>query len=115
MQILTYATRCIQMSDVHFSPYRPGIYGITCLVDNRVYVGQARKMGKRWASHRHHLNQGRKNYLEKAYVSPDPLYHSWNVHGPDMHKFSVLEPVDDIAALTERERYWIRKLNSMNA
>jgi group I intron endonuclease len=102
------------VTDVRFSPYRSGIYGIRCLVDNRVYVGQARNMGKRWASHRHELDRGRKSYSEKTYVSPDPLYHSWNVHGADMHRFCVLESVDEIAMLTERERYWIQKLNSMD-
>ena len=100
----------------HLQPafYGPGIYAITCIVDNRKYVGQSNKISKRWATHVHHMHNVRKYYLKKPYTSPDPLWHSWNVHGPEMHRFSVLEPVDDLAMLTARERYWIVKLNTID-
>jgi GIY-YIG catalytic domain len=81
----------------HMRPvfYRPGIYAITCIVDKRTYVGQSKNISKRWATHRHEMNAAREHFLVKPYTSLDILWHSWNVYGPDMHRFSVLEPVDE--------------------
>jgi hypothetical protein len=63
----------------------------------------------------HSSNEQRvKIFLEKPYTSSDPLWHSWNVHGPEMHDFSILEPVTDLAMLASRERYWIVKLNTLD-
>jgi group I intron endonuclease len=100
------------MNDVRPAFYRPGIYAITCIVDKRRYVGQSKNISKRWATHVHEMNNARKNFLENPYTSPDALWHSWNVHGPEMHQFSVLESVDDEAMLTARERYWIIELKT---
>jgi len=98
------------------SNYRPGIYKITCNVDGRVYVGKSVVIGKRWASHRqgvqeahdrHHRNPGPDNY-------PDSITNSLVRHGLAQHKFEVIEFVDDVERLNERERYWIDALGVMD-
>ena len=63
----------------HLRPvfYGPGIYAITCMVDNRKYIGQSKNISKRWASHIDYMNNARNNFLEKPYTSPDPL----SIHG----------------------------------
>jgi group I intron endonuclease len=106
--------KALTMSDLRPVFYGPGIYAITCAVDNKTYVGQSKNISKRWATHVHQMNEARKLFLVNPYTSPDLLWHSWNVHGPEMHQFSVLEPIDDPAKLTARERYWITTLNTLD-
>jgi hypothetical protein len=102
------------MNNVRPVFYGPGIYAIKCIVDERKYVGQSVNISKRWSTHIHEMNHARKHFLAKPYTSSDLLLNSWNVHGPDMHRFSVLEPVDDLTMLTARERYWIIKLRTLD-
>lgn len=53
----------------------PGIYRITRISDGKVYIGQARKVSQRFASHRRELDLGRhKNW---------PLQEAWNEDGPE--------------------------------
>jgi group I intron endonuclease len=110
----TTSLKALTMSEMRPAFYDSGIYAITCILDKRVYVGQSKNISKRWSTHAHQMNEARKIFLQKPYISPDILWHSWNVHGPEMHRFSILEPVDDPAMLSARERYWIIKLNTLD-
>ncbi|MBO0947258.1 GIY-YIG nuclease family protein [Fibrella forsythiae] len=72
----------------------PGIYRFTNKVNGKIYIGQAQNISIRYKSHRNSNGQG---YFQKA------LRH----HGIDSFNFEVLERVDDLSILTEREQYWL--------
>jgi group I intron endonuclease len=77
-----------------------GIYKITCKVNNVTYIGSTKtSFKKRWKKHKQRLNN---NYHENSY-----LQNSWNKHGKDNFIFEILEKVDNIDKINERESYWI--------
>ncbi len=64
----------------------PGIYRITRKSDGKVYVGQARKVSQRLASHRNQLDRGKHRN--------GPLQEAWNQDGPDGFIWElVAEPI----------------------
>ena len=75
-----------------------GIYKITNLVNNKVYIGQADNIYKRIEKH--------KNALIGNYHVNKHLQNSWNKYGADNFCFEILEECDS-KNLTEREQYWI--------
>lgn len=75
-----------------------GIYGIRCLANGRVYVGQSQNMKKRWRSHKRELLKGT-HYN-------DHLQNAWNKYGEDSFAFFVCEAVPQEEHLIEREIYW---------
>lgn len=81
-----------------------GIYAIRNLANDRVYVGHARNIPRRWKAHRHMLAKGRHH-------SPG-LQAAWVKYGEDLFLFEILEVVDDPAKLVEREQYWIDTLRA---
>lgn len=80
------------------------IYKIVNKINGKVYVGQTvRNAGKRWASHFH----------------KKPSHHSSLIHNA-LHKYGIIafwfEVIESAATkehLDLRERYWIKKLNSV--
>lgn len=78
---------------------RAAIYCITCLTNNRRYVGSSVNVAYRWREHRYHLNH-------RKHHSP-ALQHSWSKYGPDAFQFAILEVVSDPKTLIEREQHWI--------
>ena len=79
-----------------------GIYKITNIVNDKIYVGQSIAIKQRWSQHKAELRKNKHGncHLQKA----------WNKYGEEKFKFSVLEYLDtDISKdfLTEREQYWI--------
>ena len=80
-----------------------GIYAIICAVDNRVYVGQSRRIRGRWKDHVHYLRAGKGSpKLQKA----------WDTHGWQAFRFEVLEVVKDPMILQEREQFHIDRLGA---
>ena len=73
-----------------------GIYQIKNLKTDKVYIGSSKNIYKRWEQHKKSLNQNKHHspYLQR----------SWNKHGSDCFKFSIIEKVEDISLLLERER-----------
>ena len=80
-----------------------GIYKITCLVTDKVYVGSSTNIHIRWMNHRKQLRRGthRNNYLLRA----------WQKYGEESFEFTVLEEVEP-DQLSKREHYWIARLRS---
>lgn len=74
-----------------------GIYGIRCLANGRVYVGQSQNMESRWSGHRRELRQGT-HYN-------DHLQNAWNKYGADNFAFFICEEVSKEKRLTKREIY----------
>lgn len=77
---------------------RSGIYQIVNTVTGKRYVGSAVKIGLRWRQHRCEAGKGRHNRI---------FQNAWNKYGPDAFVFSIIEFVDDPAALLEREQHFI--------
>ena len=79
-----------------------GIYKITNILDNKIYIGSAGgKLGfkQRWTLHRNTLNNGKhKNrYLLSA----------WKKYGEKSFEFKIIEIVSDVKKLIEREQYYL--------
>lgn len=83
-----------------------GIYKITNLIDNKVYIGQSKNLKSRLGGHKsclkhnHHSNI----YLQRAY----------NKYGAENFKFEIIEECEE-DKLTEREQYWIDFYGGMNS
>lgn len=83
-----------------------GIYKITNLVNNKVYIGQSIDIENRWRQHIQKLNNNR--HINKH------LQSSWNKYTSKCFSFSVIcECTED--KLTEMEQYWIDMYGGINS
>lgn len=73
-----------------------GIYKITCLSNNKVYIGSSSNIEMRWHRHRSNLKLNKSN--------PN-LQNSFNKYGLQNIKFEVIEECD-ISVLIEREQHY---------
>ena len=83
-----------------------GIYKITCLNNNRVYIGETSCIPMRWISHKSDLKRplGKTNPL---------LQEDWDKYGESSFQFEVIEETKkDKDFLYERELYFIKKYHS---
>ena len=77
-----------------------GIYKITNLINQKVYIGQSRNIKERWKQHRY-------AYLELREKEKDyPLYRAMRKYGLENFSFEVIEECQ-IKDLDEKEIYWI--------
>lgn len=82
-----------------------GIYKIENLINHKIYVGQSRKIEKRWTNHKSSaFNQKEHNYKS-------PLYRAFRKYGIENFQFSILEECS-IEELNQKEIYWINFYNS---
>jgi group I intron endonuclease len=77
----------------------PGIYAIIHTASQRLYIGSATHYRKRWHHHQRHLRIG--DHTNSF------LQHAWNKYGEQAFEFRLIEPIDDVARLIEREQYWM--------
>jgi len=82
---------------------KSGIYKITCLVNNMIYVGQSKNVKKRLYDHKSHLKNNNSHNKH--------LQYTWNKYGKDNFIFEVIENCD-LHLLDEREEYWIQYYDS---
>lgn len=83
-----------------------GIYSITNILNNHVYVGMAQNIQHRWKQHKNnYLNENCKEY-NKA------LYKAFRKYGIVNFSFTVLEYCEK-EKLRSKELYWIEKLNAL--
>ena len=82
-----------------------GIYRITNLKNNKVYIGQAVDIEKRLEGHKRNL---RGNYHINKH-----LQNAWNKYGEENFKFEIIEECEE-DKLTEREQYWIDYYGGIN-
>ena len=75
-----------------------GIYKITNIQNNKVYIGQSTDVEDRIAHHRSSL---RHNKHENSH-----LQRSWNKYGEDSFVFEILDICEE-QALDDKERYYI--------
>ena len=83
-----------------------GIYKIINQINNKVYIGKAGNIERRWYEHRSDAKNPNKTYH---------LYQAMRKYGLDNFIFEIIEecpPDNDI--LSEREKYWINYYDSYN-
>lgn len=83
-----------------------GIYCIKNNVNGKVYIGSAKNISKRWMTHRSLLIKGKHHSIK--------LQRSWSKYGESAFSFDILEEVEDVLLLTEREQFWIDTTNSVD-
>lgn len=81
-----------------------GVYGIINTETGYPYVGGSVHILRRWSDHRARLRGNRSNQPK--------LQRSWNKYGENAFAFIILERVDDLSVLREREAYWIGALDA---
>lgn len=82
-----------------------GIYKVTNLINNKVYIGQSIHIETRWKSHQNDFN----NVNCSGYNTI--FYNAIRKYGIDNFIFEVQEECN-IAELDDKERYWIKFYNS---
>lgn len=80
-----------------------GIYKITCIKNNVVYIGQSKDIADRWSDH--------KKELRGQYHKNNHLQRAWNKYGEDCFEFKILEECD-LECLDKKEIFWIEELDT---
>ncbi len=86
--------------------YMIGIYIITSLRNQKVYIGQSKHIENRWEEHR--------TALQKNVHPNKHLQRAWNKYGEKNFIFSVLEECPE-NILDVREQYWIDYYGGINS
>ncbi len=73
-----------------------GIYKITCLSNNKVYIGSSSDIKYRWYRHRRNMQFGRGN---------KNMLNSYKKYGVNSFQFEILEECN-VSDLIKREIYW---------
>jgi hypothetical protein len=85
---------------------KPAIYKIVNTHNNKLYVGSC--VG-------HYVRKGQHYYrLRKGTHDNNHLQSAWNLYGEESFVFDIIEFVQDVHKLIEREQYWIDTLNVCN-
>lgn len=83
------------------------IYKITCIVNNKIYIGKTTKtIQQRFDSH---CKASQKPRTFTSY-----LYNAMNKYGVNNFTITLIENCNDEKTLNEREKFWIRKLKSQD-
>jgi len=80
-------------------PLKSGIYSITNTVNNKLYIGSAVDLTRRWNKHKRYLN---KNIHPNKYLQA-----SWNKHGEKNFQFKVLQYVENVKNIIAIEQSWL--------
>ncbi len=81
----------------------PGIYKITNLINNKIYIGSCVGFNQRKGQHKYRLRKGNHDNSH--------LQSSWNKYGEDAFIFELIEEVENLNNLLEREQHYIDTLN----
>lgn len=74
-----------------------GVYNITCLVNDKIYIGSSKNIYKRWKEHKYHLN---KNNHDNIFLQKD-----WNQYGEENFEFSILEECNESFRYQLEQKY----------
>lgn len=78
---------------------KSGIYKIRNVINGRIYIGSAVNLVVRIRHHKARLRAGDHRNVK--------LQRSFDKYGMDAFTFDVIERVDDVSKLIEREQFWI--------
>lgn len=90
---------------------KQGIYKITNLINNNCYIGQSTNIEARFKNHRErpfYPNNEKNQEYNKV------LYRAIRKYGLNNFHFEIIEEVENIEDLDEREIYWIKYYDSHN-
>lgn len=82
-----------------------GIYKITNLVNNKIYIGKSITVNYRWSKHLWCLR--RNCHINKH------LQSSFNKYGEENFSYNIIEECESVN-LNDREKYWVSYLDSSN-
>lgn len=83
-----------------------GIYKITNLINNKIYVGQSINIKDRWYQHKYKADKPQ----ERGYNSI--IHCAFRKYGIDNFSFEILEECNE-DELDTKEQYWIKTLNTL--
>lgn len=83
-----------------------GIYKITNKINNKSYIGKSTNIEERWQYHKMRYND--KKEWDKL------LYKAFRKYGLENFSFEIIEEVDNLEKINEREKYWIEYYNTFN-
>jgi group I intron endonuclease len=79
-----------------------GIYKILNTINNKYYIGSSKNIENRWIKHKKKLKSNRhRNVL---------LQNNWNKYGPESFKLLIIEEVENVNNILNREQYYLDKL-----
>lgn len=78
---------------------RSAIYKITCLINNKIYIGSAKIV--QYRKHQHFVDLKNNKHCNKK------LQRSYNKYGKENFIFEILEFVEDKSKLIEREQFYL--------
>ena len=81
---------------------KSGIYKITNIINNKCYVGSAKNIKQRWQKH--------KQFLRRKIHHSIALQRAWNKYKINNFQFDVVEYVEDIKTLIQREQHYFDTL-----
>jgi group I intron endonuclease len=81
-----------------------GIYATHNAVTGKSYIGSAISLHDKFYNHLWHLERGTHRNRK--------LLNSWRKHGMEAFSFEILETLENVEHLIEREQHWIKTLNS---
>lgn len=84
----------------------PTIYRITNTKNDKIYVGSAINFIKRKNNHLYYLRKDNHCNLH--------LQRAYNAYGEENFRWEIIEYLDDVNKLIEREQYWIDILDACN-
>ncbi len=81
---------------------KSGIYKITNIVNNKIYIGSATNINSRWSSHRRYLKLGKHHniHLQRSYIK----------YGLENFTFEIIEECL-VELLIEKEQFYLDHLN----
>lgn len=85
-----------------------GIYKITCISNNKIYIGSSVDIKSRWNRH--------KSYLRRNKHDNPHLQHSWNLYGESNFIFDIVEECDKLNndKLLSIKQKWINNSGCLN-
>lgn len=86
---------------------KSGIYKIINTENNKVYIGKALDIYRRIKDHVTYLNTRNKN--ENRH-----LINSWHKYGRECFTYEVVEYIEDVDKIAERELYWMDHFESLS-
>lgn len=86
-----------------------GIYKITNLINNKVYIGCSCDIEHRWIAHKS------ESILEHNPQYNYSIHRAFRKYGLDNFHFEIIELLSDSTMIYEREKYWIAFYDSYNS
>lgn len=78
----------------------PGIYMILNMIDGKKYIGKSNDIGRRWREH------------SKKTTKHSHIDRAINKYGKENFNLFLLERVDDLSKLNEKEKFYIHETNA---